>query len=97
VWNAGQHGGLGDIEVLGRLGKVGLGSGLGSVGLVAIEDLVQVERQDVVLRKAALDLQREGGLTDLALDGGFITYEHSIEPLLGDRAGALLSALVRDI
>ena len=97
VRNAGQHGSLRDIEVLGRLGEVGLRGGLGAVGLVAVEDLVQIQRQDVVLRKAALDLEREGGLAHLPLDRGIATDEHPLDQLLGDGAGPLLNPLVGDI
>ena len=64
----GQHGGLRDVQVLGRLGEVRLRGCLGSVCLVSEEDLVQVEGEDLVLRVAALDLEGEHRLLDLSVD-----------------------------
>ena len=75
IRNAGEHGRLGDVEVLGRLGEIGLRRGLRAVGLVPIEDLVEVERQDVVLGKAALDLERQHGLAHLTLQRGIVAHE----------------------
>ena len=48
--------------------EVGLRRGLDAVRVVAVEDGVQVGREDLVLRPLVLELQRQPGLADLAVE-----------------------------
>ena len=97
IRDTGKHGGLGDVEILRGLGEIGLGRGLDAIGLVPVEDLVEVKRQDLVLGEATLDLKRQRRLSDLAFQGVRAPHEHPLDELLGDRAGALLHALVGQV
>jgi hypothetical protein len=63
---AGQQRGLGHGDVLDLLAEVGLGGGGDAVGVVAEEDVVQIDRQDVLLGQLALDAHREDQLLGLA-------------------------------
>ena len=82
------------------LREVGLRRGLHAVGVVAVEDGVEVGRQDLGLRPAVLELQREPGLVDLALRGalerrfGQVQVAHH---LLRDGGGALADLTARDV
>ena len=62
-----------------------------------VEDLIEVKRQDLVLGEATLDLEGQRRLSDLAFQGVRAPHEHPLDELLGDRAGALLHALVGQI
>src|SRR6202011_3742622 len=70
---------------------------LHAVGLMPVEDLVEVEGQDVVLGEATLELEREGRLPDLAFNRVRAPHEHPLDELLGNRAGALLHPLMRQV
>ena len=97
IGDRGQHRRLGDVEVFGGLVEVGLRRRLGTVGRVAVKDLVEVQREDVVFGEATLDLQRQHNLAHLPLKRAIVSDEHPLDQLLGDRARALLDALVGDI
>ena len=97
IRNPGQHGGFRDIEILRRLGEIGLGRGLDSIGFVTVEDLVEIERQDVVLRESSLQLEGEHRLAHFSLDRGIVAHEHPLDELLGDGAAALGRPLVGDV
>jgi nucleoid DNA-binding protein len=59
---AGEHRGFGGRQVPERLAEVDLGAAAKPVRPLPEEDLVDVELEDVVLRKVRLDLPRRAGL-----------------------------------
>ena len=75
-----------------RLAEVGPRGGLHAVGAVAEVDLVQVHLEDAVLRVAALQLQRQHRLLQLALEALVRREEEHLGQLLGDGAAALHEA-----
>ena len=54
-------------EVLRRLAEVEPGGGFGAVGAVAPGNVIAVEREDLALRVALLDLNRQERFLDLAI------------------------------
>ena len=95
VGQADEQRGLGEREVAGVLGEVGLGGGLDAVRAVAVVDAVEVHHQDLVLGVDLLHLQGDEGLADLALDGlvELLLREDGVaHELLGDGRGALGAA-----
>ena len=62
--------------------------GLHAVDAVPEVHLIAVEREDLVLRVALLDLNREDGFLDLPLPRLFIGEEQLARELLGQRARA---------
>ena len=86
--DAGDHRRLVDRQVLDRLAEVELRRRLDAVGAVAEVHLVAVEREDLLLGVALLDLHREQQLLDLALPGLLVGEEQLAGELLGQRAGA---------
>ena len=84
----GEVGGLGERELLERLGEVGLRRGGDAIGVLAEEDLVEVELEDLVLGERALEPGGEDDLLDLALAGAVAGQEEVLHHLLGDRRGA---------
>ena len=95
VGQADEQRGLGECEVAGVLGEVGLGGGLDAVRAVAVVDAVEVHHQDLVLGVDLLHLQGDEGLADLALDGLvelLLRQDGVAHELLGDGRGALGAA-----
>ena len=86
--DAGDHRRLFDRQVLDRLAEVQLRRRLDAVGAVAEVHLVAVEREDLLLGVALLDLHRQQQLLDLALPGLLVGEEQLAGELLGQRAGA---------
>ena len=84
----GEVGGLGQRQLLERLGEVGLRRGGDAVGVLAEEDLVEVELEDLVLGERVLEPGGEDDLLDLALAGAVAGQEEVLHHLLGDRRGA---------
>ena len=76
-------------ELLGGFAEVVLGGGFESVGAVAEEDLVGIEREDLRLGKTALDLDGEPGLLNLALERAIGGEEEIARELHGESRGAL--------
>src|SRR5438046_1618990 len=58
----GEQRGLRERQLGGRLGEVGLGGRLDPVGVIAVVDLVLVGVEDLLLRPALAQLDRETGL-----------------------------------
>ena len=85
----GEERGLGERQPAGRLREVRLRGGLDAVGLVPVVHLVQVRRQDPVLRPGAVELRREAGLLELALHGPLPRDVEVPDELLGDRRASL--------
>ena len=71
------------------LGEVRLRRGLDAVGVVPEVDLVQVAREDPVLRVHVLELLGEAGLLDLAVEGDLLADVEVADELLRDRRAAL--------
>src|SRR5438270_2750216 len=72
---------------------------LDAVALAAVVDGGQVHLEDLVFRVAAVEVDRQGSLAQLALDGGGRVRpdEDLLDQLLADRAAALCQVMVRVI
>src|SRR5947208_6434209 len=68
--------------------EVRLRGGLDAVGVIAVVDGVQVAGEDLVLRPAAAELDREARLLDLALEGALAAGVQVADELLRDRRSA---------
>src|SRR5437763_5668739 len=68
--------------------EVRLRGGLDAVGVIAVVDRVQVAGEDLVLRPAAAELDRETRLSDLPLEGALATGVEVAHELLRDRRSA---------
>ena len=84
-------------EVLGLLGEEGLRRGLDPVRALPEVHRVQVLREDLVLRVALLELERELRFVDLAPEGLLVAYDRVLDVLLGDGGAALDDAAGRDV
>src|SRR2546421_4374670 len=80
---------LAERELRRRLREVRLSGGLDPVRVVAVVDLVLVRVQDLLLRPALAQLDREAGLLELALDRPLPRDVEVAHELLGDRRAAL--------
>ena len=89
VEHGGEHGGLAQVEVLGRVVEVGLGGGLDAVGAAAEVDGVEVALEHLFLAQLLLDLQRHDRLADLALVALLAGQVEDLDVLLGDRGRTL--------
>ena len=85
----GQHRRLGDGQMLHVLAEVDLGGRLHPVGAVPEVDVVQVDVEDSLFRKLALDADAENELLGLANERSFRRQEEHAGDLLGDGGGAL--------
>ena len=83
---AGQHGGLGGIHLIGRFSKIPLSCGLKATRPGAQRDTIEVDREDLILRVAQLHSKREACLFDLAPERALATL-----PLIGAFRGPFLS------
>src|SRR6266581_1761267 len=68
--------------------EVRLRGGLDAIGVIAVVDGVQVAGEDLVLRPAAAELDREARLLDLALEGALAAGVQVADELLRDRRSA---------
>ena len=96
----GDQRGLGQVQLRGGLVEERARGGLGAVGVVAVEDGVEVRREDVRLGHLVLELQRQPGLVDLAPEralGGDVLQVDVAHHLLRDRRGALDDLPARDV
>src|SRR6185437_12514231 len=84
---------LRQCEIARMFGEVGLGAGFEAVRAAAEVDLIRVKREDLLLGKVALDLQREEDLLQLASVGLLRGEEEVARELHGD-GGCPLRALV---
>jgi len=92
---AGQHRGLGKGQLAHVLAKERSGRGLHAIGVGAQIYLVEVDGEDLVLGKVALQPVGEDGLLDLALVALFWRQHQVLDDLLGDGRAALVG-LARD-
>ena len=81
--------GLGQGQPARRLREVRPGGCLGPVGEVAVEDRVEVGREDLVLRPGPVELHGEARLGDLPLDRALVRDVEVADELLADRRPAL--------
>ncbi len=100
----GQQRGLGEGEVLRLPAEVAPGGCLDAVGAVAEVDEVQVALEDLLLRQALLDADRQARLPDLAADrvvgGGVVAggiEQGVLDVLLGERAATLRRLTALDV
>ena len=84
-------------EVLGVLVEVRLRRGFDAVGAAAEVDRVEVSLEDLVLGQLVLDLDGEERLLDLAGVGPLLRQVEDLDVLLGDRRGALLDGVGREV
>ncbi len=90
------------VDVLRGLAEVEPRRGLDAVDAVAEVHLVAVEREDLALGVALLDLDREDRFLDLAFRGLVVGQEQLARELLGERAravhrgAAMMSLTTRD-
>ena len=89
VEDARQHRGLLEVEVLGRDVEVGHRGRLDAVGAAAEVDGVEVALEDLLLALLTLELEREEGLLELALEGALLGEVEDLHVLLGDGRRAL--------
>ena len=83
-----EEAGLAHRQLVEPLVEIGLGRGGDAIGLVAQEDLVQVQLEDALLRQRLLDADRQDRLARLAHHGAVGADQHVLGDLLGDRGGA---------
>ncbi len=98
--NAGDERRFLEAELLVRLVEVQAGRSLDAVGPVPHVHLVAVDREDVFLRVALLDLDRQDDLANLALEEFLLGQAELIEvarDLLRQRARALIAAPFDDV
>ena len=89
-----EIGGLGEGELVERLAEVDLRRGGHAIGVLAEEDLVEIELEDLVLAQRVLEPGGEDDLLDLALAGAVAGQQEVLHHLLGDRRGAAQAAAV---
>ena len=80
---------LAQLQIRDRLAEVGARRRLDPVGALAEVDLVQVHLEDAILGVPTLQLEREHGLLQLALEALVRGEEEHLRELLRDRAAAL--------
>ena len=94
----GEGGGLDEREVPRPLREVRLRRRLDPVRVAAVEDLVQVAGEDPVLRPLPVELDREAGLLDLALERPLVRHRVEVaHELLRDGRAALDDAPGLDV
>ena len=86
---AGEIGGLGQRQLVGRLVEIVQGGGGDAVIAEAEIDFVEVELEDALLGIGLLDAHREQGFLDLAVEGALVGQQEVLRHLLGDGRGAL--------
>ena len=86
---SGEQRGFFERQLLGRLAEVKLRRGFETVDAVAEKNLVGVEREDLRLGEAALDLDGEHRLLHLALQRAVGREKKIARQLHGQRGGAL--------
>ena len=95
--DAGEQGGLREVQLLRALLEVGAGRLLDPVRAVAEVDGVQVGGEDPVLRPVLLELPGERRLAHLARDRLLVPDVGVLDELLRDRRAALDDALLADV
>ena len=86
---AGQQRRLGQVDLLHRLAEVVARRLLAAVAAVAVIDLVEVEREDLLLRQLLGQPAREDDLLHLALHRALGREQQGLDHLLRDRRAAL--------
>ena len=89
----GQIRGFGDRQLVHRFVEIDQRRGGDAVGAEAEIDFVEIEFEDAVLRIGALDAHRQQGFLDLAGEGDLVGQKEVLRDLLGDRRGALRTAV----
>ena len=83
-----QIGGFLQVQLVDRLVKIGQRRAGDAIGIQAVEDLVEIEFEDAVLRIGLLDAKGQYRLADLPVEGPLGTQEEVLGDLLGDRRSA---------
>ena len=87
--DARENGGLGQCELANALAEVVFARLFDAVSTVTEIDVVEVELEDLVLRKLLLDAPREKNFLHFALVRALVGEEDVLDDLLGDGAAAL--------
>ena len=87
---AGQERRFGQRQIFGRLAEIGFGGRFDPIGPIAVQDLVHVHLEDLILGVAAGQLHGQEGLFDLAFGGLLGAEQGVLDELLGDGRGAAL-------
>ncbi len=90
---AGQHGCLGQRDVLYILAEIKLGRGCNAESAAAHIGTVEVKLEDFLLAEIAFKPEREKGFLDLAFDGALIGKKQVFGKLLRDGRAALNHAV----
>ena len=90
--NPGQRGHFGDAQLVQGLAEIHLGRGADAVGALPEEDLVDVQREDLLLGELGLHQQRNVDFAHLALHVAPRGQKHVARHLHGDGARALANA-----
>ena len=72
LWQSRKKRGLCERQLVRRLAEIDRGCGRHAVGILAEEDLVQIELEDLVLRERAVDAHRQNHLANLAREGPLV-------------------------
>ncbi len=95
--DAGDRGGLDEVEVLDVLAEEEIGRGLNAVSPVAEVEVVAVELEDLLFGVDLLDLPRDPELLELAPEADLPVEEYGAGQLLGDGAAALGPLAAQDL
>ena len=98
--DAGEHGGLGQVELHGSSlpsghifqPKVDRGGGIDTIGLVTVVDTIQVHLHDVALGIMAIDVRRQYDLLELTLECVAVAHDQILNQLLGNCAATFYNA-----
>ena len=94
---AGQQSRFGQVEIAGALGEIELRGSLEAIHSMAEVNLVAVEGEYLFLGEAALDLDGQIGLLELAGGGALGGEEEVARQLHGERGCALSAAVVAQV
>ena len=86
---AGEHGGLGQRQLLDRRAEVALAGGLDPIGAGAEVDGIEIPGQDFLFGQPPFEPERQHHLLELARPGALGGEEQVLRQLLRDRAAAL--------
>ncbi len=92
-----EVGGFRDREFIDRLVEIDQRRRGDAVGAKAEINFVQIEFENLVLRVGALDPHRQQGFLDLARERDLVGQKEVLRDLLGDRGGALRTAVGTEI
>jgi hypothetical protein len=84
------------VELVERLAEIIERGGGHAVGILAQEDFVQIQLENLLLRIGGIDADGEDRFLDLAREFHFAVEQEVLGHLLGDRGSALESLMLED-